>query len=233
MSQIKTLYRLQTVDLEIEARLGRVREIETLLANDEELQAAQSAVDALQGKLRPQETRVNDLNLKIQSVDGEAQQLSQRLYSGSVSNPKELGEIQDKIAERQRRHAQLEEDLLETMIIIEELQISLGEANTLLDTVRTRRAEANSALTGEHAQLEAAVVQLKTDRKAILRTIEGEYRTLYKELRVKKGGRAVSALRDSSCSVCGVGQTTQVVEQARQGDILLFCSSCGRILVVP
>lgn len=231
MSQSKTLLRLQQLDLELDTRRSRIREITAALEQDVELRRAQQTVDAIQGKLRPAETRAADLNLELQTVSTQSTELSKRLYGGTVSNPKELEDIQDKIAERKRRHAHLENELLETMITIEELQESQAKAYDRLHTVEAKRATEHESLTHEMKRLKQEIKVLKTDRQAAADQVTAENMELYDTLRARKQRIAVAALDGDMCSVCRVGQTSNIVQQVRQDQNLIMCSSCGRILV--
>ncbi len=231
MSQTIALYRLQKKDLELDACRQRVREITETLEQDRILREAQAVVDALQADLRPQEAQHTDLNLKIQTVDAQTEQFSDRLYSGTVSNPKELEDIQNKIAERKRRREQLENELLETMIVVEDLQEQLQTATDHLAQVKAERAEQHQALTQELRRLKVESTQLKIERKKALREVAPENRDMYKALRTQKRGQAVATISGDSCSVCGVQQTTTIAQQVRQGQAVIMCASCGRILV--
>jgi len=174
---------------------------------------------------------MSDLNLEIKTVITQTEQLSTRLYSGSVKNPKEAEDIQKKIAERKRRRAVLEDNLLETMIAVEELQEKLAAARERLRQVETAWASHQQTLTGELKRLRREIKQLKAERETAIEQIDPAYQELYRTLRTRKRGHAVAVLDGESCSVCGVGQTTSIVQQVRQDMELITCSSCGRILV--
>lgn len=231
MSQTKALSKLQKTDLELDARRQRVREITAILEQDRELRDAQAAVEALQAELQPQEAHRTDLNLEIQTVMSQTKQLSERLYSGKVTNPKELEDIEHKIAERKRRRAHLEDELLETMILVEDLQEQLQAATEHLAQVKADRADQHQDLTQELRRLKVEITRLKEERKEVLREVEPELRELYKTLRTQKRGQAVAMLSGDSCAVCGVQQTTTIAQQVRQGEDVIMCASCGRILV--
>lgn len=231
MSQTKALFHLQKTDSGLDARRRRVREITEVLEQDVVLHKAQAAVDALQADLRPQEARHTDLSLEIQTVDAQTKQFSDRLYGGTVSNPKELEDLQNKIAERKRRREQLENYLLETMIVVEDLQERLQAATDHLTQVKIDRAEQHQDLTQELRRLKAEIAQLKAERQAVLEKIAPENREIYKALRAQKRGQAVATLSGDSCAVCGVQQTTTIAQQVRQGLDVITCASCGRILV--
>lgn len=231
MSQTNVLYRLQQLDLAVQAKRERAREIKALIEEDSALRKAQASVDDLEAALRPKETRARDLTLEMKTVSEQSKQLGDRLYGGKVGNPKELEDIQNKIAERDRRHDHLETSMLEVMIEIENLQSALAEARQHLAQVKSERASEHKALRAEFKQLKAELDDLKAQRKATASELTKENLELYKTLRDKKQGLAVARLEGDSCSVCGVRQTTSIAQQVRQGDVIVTCTSCGRILV--
>ncbi len=231
MSQPKALFRLQKLDLEIDTRRSRLREIAAELEQDQALRAAQADVAAIEEELRPQQTRITDLNLELQTIDRQTKQLTQRLYGGSVSNPKELEDIQNKIAERKRRHANLENALLETMIMVEDLQAALANAEERLHQAEAERADQTQALTDEQQRLKADLKALKAKREPAQQAVDAANLTLYQDLRAQKQGRPVAVLEGAQCSACGVGQTANIVQKVRQDEEIVRCTSCGRVLV--
>ncbi|NDJ79266.1 MAG: hypothetical protein GYB65_23695 [Chloroflexi bacterium] len=233
MSQPRALYRLQKIDLDLDTRRKRVRVIKEEVEGNTELNQARVAVTQLEEALGPQQARGKDLDLEIQSVSAQSKQLNDQLYGGSVSNPKELEDIQDKIAELGRRRDDLETDLLETMDNVEELQTSLGEAQTTLDQLEGDWADTRQALASEYKRLRQEIKQLKVERETALGDVSPENRDIYSTLRKQKRGQAVAVLNGETCARCGVGQTTTAAQQVRQGEALVYCFGCGRILVVP
>jgi uncharacterized protein len=195
------------------------------------LTQAKAEVESINATLRSQETRATDLNLELKSVVTQTTELDARLYGGKVGNPKELRDIEHKIDELKRHQADLENTLLETMISIEELQASQQMAETHLGEVETEQAGRKENLTGEQIRLKHEIRALKTDREAILPQIGETTVALYQTLRATKQGHAVVLLKGETCSYCRVDQTSNVVQQVRQGKELVYCLSCGRILV--
>ncbi len=232
MSQAQALYRLQKLDLDLDSRRARAHEIMAALDQDGALRQARAAVRALEDKLTPQETHLTDLNLEIKSVVEQTQQLNQRLYGGAVTNPKELQDIEEKIAERERRREVLEDQVLETMLTLDELRAVLGTASDQLREVNASHTAGHEALSQELAQIKREIKQLKAARATLAPEINPDNLALYQELRTKKAGHAVAMLMNGSCSVCGVSQTTTLTQRARQDLGMVFCASCGRILVM-
>ena len=232
MSQAQALYRLQKLDLDLDSRRARARKLIAALDQDGVVGQARAAVRALEDRLTPQETQLTDLNLEIKSVIEQTQQLNQRLYGGAVNNPKELQDIEEKIAERERRRAVLEDQVLETMLTLDELRTELSTVTDQLREVNASHAAGHEALSQELTQVRREIKQLKAARAALEPDINPDNLALYQELRTKKAGHAVAMLMNGSCSVCGVGQTTTLTQRARQDLGMVFCASCGRILVM-
>ena len=231
MSQTKAIYRLQQLDLAVQAQRARAHEIKDLIEQDSILRQAQASVDELESALRPKETQVKDLQLEMSSVSQQSKQLGDRLYGGSVANPKELEDIQQKIAERKRRHEQLENTMLELMLEVEQLQSTLDEATDQLEQVKAERASEHKALRAEFKTVKAELTTLKEQRKSAARDVSKDNFAFYKELRDRKQGHAVAELQGDSCAICGVRQTTTDAERVRQNEDIVLCTSCGRILV--
>lgn len=232
MNQAQALFHLQTIDLETRKHRARLQEIVQLLGENERILAAQQALDNAEAALVPIRTQIRDLELNIKGVESKSKATEDRLYAGKVKSPKELQDMQDEIAALKRRRAELEDTLLETMIALEHGETTRAEAAANLDAVQTEQAAEHQNLISERAAIEQQLTTLQAQREAAVAEIEAENLTLYDSLSKSKGGRPVAQLVETSCRACGVGQTTTIIQQVRQGHSLVRCQSCGRILVL-
>ncbi len=232
MNQAQALYHLQTLDLAIAERRARLAEVESQLGVDEQVRAAEQTLTAAQAALTPWRNRVRDLELEIKSLGEKAATVEKRLYSGAISNPKELQDMQEEIASLRRRRAKLEDDLLEAMIAVENGQAACDEAARHVEWAQSAWSSEQQDLHREHAQLQQALADLRAQREAALCNISSESLTEYNALRPRKQGQAVAELVENTCKRCGVSQTSIKVQQVRQGHTLVHCDNCGRILVL-
>jgi hypothetical protein len=148
-----------------------------------------------------------------------------------VRNPKELQDMQQEIQSLKKRNVELEDHLLETMMSVEECEASLAAAQAHLNTSTEVWENEHRQLLDEQAQLEAQMKTLPQKREQALEPISPENRQLYTSLRTRKNNQPVAVLNGSSCTVCGVEQTLAVTKNLRQGQGLVYCGNCGRILV--
>jgi|FLYN01.1.fsa_nt_gi predicted nucleic acid-binding Zn-ribbon protein len=231
MTQAEALYQLQEIDLRLARAQKRLQEISALLGDNQAVMKAQAQVSQAQQRLAPLQTSVRNLELEIQSNKQKIQVTDEQLYSGRVKNPKELQDMQQEIQSLKKRNEELEDHLLETMIAVEEAEAALAGATSQLQQVREAWESEHGQMLDEGAQLESQIAALRQQREQALKSVEPEYQKLYQNLRAKKHNQPIAVLSGNSCGVCGVEQTLAIVKSVRQGQELVYCMSCGRILV--
>jgi predicted nucleic acid-binding Zn-ribbon protein len=163
------------------------------------------------------------LNAKITSVE-------ERLYSGRVTNPKELANLQKEVSYLKRRRGELEDRQLEAMVEVEEHEAEVDSKKASLAQIEAEWSQTQKRLTEERSELEESLAHLKKERVKLEKTIGAEDLAMYGELRSRKGGQAVALLKGGVCQACRVTLPTSQVQQVHVGDSLSFCSSCQRIL---
>jgi hypothetical protein len=231
MTQVETLYRLQEIDLSLIRAQKRLQEISAVLGDNQAIHAAQVEVNEAQQRLAPLQTGARNLELEIQANTQKISLTDEQLYSGVVRNPKELQDMQQEIQSLKKRNKDLEDHLLETMIALEEAEAALSAAKSRFQAVSQAWENEHGQLLEEGAQLEAQIASLKQQRELVLKSLPPEHQKLYDNLRVKKHNQPIAALSGNSCTVCGVEQTLAVAKSVRQGQELVYCTNCGRILV--
>jgi predicted nucleic acid-binding Zn-ribbon protein len=232
VSQPANLYYLQSLDSQVDSARERLAEIDRLLARNQAVRAAQAALETAEGAQRDWRTRLADLELEREKLKGEAEAAEKRLYSGKVHNPRELTDLQDKLAELNTRHKALEEPLLEAMLQSEECAESVQDAADNLERVKGEQAVQLGELNAEKAGLETQLAGLLAEVEQTRQEIEPEHRQLYDSLRGQmRGGIAVAAVKSGECGVCGVELTSQDKQRVRRGQVLT-CTTCHRILYI-
>jgi hypothetical protein len=230
MSQTEQLYELQQIDIQISEGKSRLSDVLAAQKESEALVAARERKAQGEATLEKWQRNQRALDLEIKGGVEESNRAEKRLYSGNVKNPKELSDLQLKIESLKRRRSELEDDLLETMINVEEAEAELAEASSSLDTLdagwRSRQAE----LQQEQAELVTTINQLLAARKERLKLIDDSFLTRYENVRKRqRNGVAVALLRNGRCQACKVILSTNLVRQADEGK-LAYCENCARIL---
>lgn len=230
MSRLELLYRLQKVDTELDAKRRRLQQVEASLGETDELGQARTRLQQAQAMYRQWQTTLQDLELKMATLENKIKNSEQRLYSGTVRNPKELTSLQEELAYLHRRKSVEEDKLLEAMIGVEEHEVAWQEAQAQWEIVDAAWAASQASLAQERDGLLSRLTKLSETRFAREQAVEESDLRTYTDLYQRKGGTAVAQLQGALCSKCHVQVPSSLVQQARQGDRLIFCGSCGRIL---
>jgi predicted nucleic acid-binding Zn-ribbon protein len=233
MSRTQQLHELQRVDLETEKVSGRLKEIADSLGESEDLRRARKMAANAKEHLAHCRAQMQDLELEVTSLTQKIETNEQRLYSGRVTNPKELSNLQEEVASLKRWREKREEDLLETMVASEEAEAALSDAQAILQQVGEAWQAKQGELGDEQARLQSRKEELTERRASLVQAIGPQDMEEYESLRRRKGGRAVAAVEDGICLGCRMSPPTSQVQHARSGDELVFCNNCGRILHVP
>lgn len=229
MTQVSQLYKLQQIDTEIRQKKGRLSEVIRLQRETDEVLHARKGAQAAAEELQKWQKRQNELNLELMSLNNEADRTNQRLYSGSVRNPKELGDLEHKVQALSRRKDALEDELLEAMIMIEEAQETKAKADASLAEIELVWREDQKKLQQEQNELALRLHDLTEARKKQVELIEQPLLIKYQRLGNHKGGVAVAGLVDNRCTGCHLTVSAQKVSRAERGEIVT-CGGCGRIL---
>jgi predicted nucleic acid-binding Zn-ribbon protein len=201
------------------------------LGETEELLQARRELAAAAEEHRRWLSKIRDLELEIESLSTKISSSEQRLYSGSVKNPKELSDIQNEIAALKRRCQSLEDELLEAMVSGEEAADVL-EARRAAQAEIEARWQANQAtLQKELGEVETRVVKARAEREQLRRSIQPDDLAFYDRIRARFGTVAVTTLRDGVCGFCAVAPSSTKLGRLHSGRELLECGNCGRILL--
>jgi len=230
MSASLGLYRLQLVDSrmdEIRMRLDAIRQV---LENDEEMRQTNQQVEdtntvlnSAQQVLKKAEEEVNKQKMKIE-------QSETSLYSGKVTNPKELQDLQNEAAALKRYLETLEDRQLEAMLEVESAEQTNQAALDKLERVKAHLADQNINLTAEQADLDKDLERLEAERQAALSPLDASLLTVYEQLRQQKRGLAIAAVNEGACAACGTTLTPAQNQNARSASQIYNCPTCGRIL---
>ena len=195
-----------------------------------ELDAARPTVAERLGALERSQKRLED---EVASLTEKQAHEGTKLYSGTVTSPRELQAIQDEIELLARRQGALEDELLEIMEQAEPVQAELEgldrrhtELLVEVDRLRTTLGDAERVVDDELAAVDA-------ERQAIASELPADLLATYEKLRARLGGVAVARLEGSQCLGCHLSLPATEVDAIRHAapDAVVTHEECGRILV--
>ncbi len=230
MSVTFHLYRLQQIDSQIDKAQRRLDEIQKILDDNTELKHIKAHLENCQAEHQKTEKELRKAESEVQNRHIKIEQTEAILYGGTVKNPKEVQDLQNKSESLKRYLTKLQDDQLEAMLAHEEQTEILQDAQSKLDKLKAELIQQNSQLGGEQSVLNKEKERLLTEKEAALPAIQPEQRQLYDKLRQAKQGVAVSSIKDGGCSACGATLTKSQQQATRANTEIVNCPSCKRIL---
>jgi hypothetical protein len=230
MSRAHALFRLQSIDSQLDEHRARLAEIEQALGISSEVQAAERRLEEKEDLFRQALAALSSAEHAVQAQREKIEQTEKTLYGGTVRNPKELQDLHRELESLQRYLVTLEDRLLEAMLAHEEAENALQAAKEALEHARARHAQETAALQQEREVRQKEVEKLEGQREAALASVAPDDLMLYQKLRSRLGGVAVASLAGDSCAICGVSISGAKLQQVRRGESLIQCGQCQRIL---
>ena len=229
-NRAEALYRLQTIDLAMDKVSRRLQEVEAEMRPSEALQEERRSLQKEEQALAELRSKLRRLDLDLKGLESKIASTEEQLYSGQVRSPKELAGMEQESRYLKRSKGELEDEMLETMINIEEREDSVAAKREGLKAIETEWERRQAQLRKEQADLQVELADLRERRGGLRGSIADEDLAIYEELRRKKGGRSVALLKGGICQGCGVALPTSLAQRARHSPDLNFCVICGRIL---
>lgn len=185
---------------------------------------------ALREGLARDQKRLDD---EIESLSAKRTGYDRKLYGGTVTNPRELQDLQEEIAALGRRITVLEDRDLEVMEKIEPVDARLAASAAALESQRAAVRGAEERLTAAEAELAVALDDANRQRIEAAAAIPTDVLAGYDKLRSGLGGIAVAPLVGNQCGGCHLTLSAMEASRLRKlpADEVAHCEECGRILV--
>ena len=230
MGITRKLYQLQAIELDIESKEQTLTQSLASLGESKALLEARNGLSAGERCLGELEKKHRDAEWEIEDIAGKLLSTQETLYSGRITNPKELSGLQHEVESFKNKRNSLEEKALEIMEQVEAATSELAGLRRQLDEVEKSWRQEQQQLTGAIEELKISLSKLEEERQQALAGIDAETADCYTRLRQKKG-QAVARVEQGICRGCGISLSTAELQRVK-GDRIIMCNSCGRILFV-
>lgn len=230
MNKAKQLHELQDIDLQIDSKRQKLADVSAHIGESEALKQAMETLNKEEERLAAMTRRQRELEAEVEDLKAKAAVAEDRLYGGAIKNPKELASIQDQMKSYQKKIGEIDDSTLEIM----------SEEDTLEHQLSARREEINrlgeewkveqESLLKQQSELKAELAELEDTREGLASKIDAASLELYQLLRQKRQGRAVAKVEQGTCQGCRISLPMSEMQKVRQGQEIVQCGSCERIL---
>ena len=170
---------------------------------------------------------------ELTSLEEKITEVDKRLYSGTVSAPRELQALQADVASLKKHRSDVEDQVLEAMQDREPLDSELSKLADQRAGLDAEAEQLQGAVAGSTATIDAELATELEARAAAAQGIPPDLLSQYERLRGKLAGVGAARLVNGRCSGCHLTLPATELDRLRrepEGAVVL-CDQCGRILV--
>ena len=233
MSEIERLYELQELDLRIVNLENEIARLEAKLSDDSILAEASKRLRALEAHADQFAARRRTVDRTLEGLQDRLERIQARLYSGAITNVKEMEAAEAERAVTERSIAENEDELLEIMVTAEEIDESLAKGRQIVGKLENQRQADISSLTAKVDDARGKLLTLSPQRSEMTAAISPPTLHRYETLRSSKGGMAIARVERGLCSGCRMALTTSELQRVRSATDPMSCGSCRRLLYLP
>jgi predicted nucleic acid-binding Zn-ribbon protein len=206
---------------ELEAALG---EAKTLIPRQQRLREQREA----------QASEERRLDHEIESVRTKAAEVDAKLYSGTVTSPRELQAMQADLEQLRHHVTRLEDDELEHMVVRETIEGELQPVESRLQELRTRVGVLQDTISESERAIDGEIADAEKARGALAADVPPRLLADYEARRRRSASQQGAArLLGDTCQACRLSIPATEVDQIRHDDTdrVWYCDNCGAILV--
>lgn len=235
-SSFDTLLQIQAHDTRLDQLNHQLQTLPERKERDErvamlaELEARMTAEKDTRATLAKDQKRLDD---EIETINARRSKEEATLYGGTITNARELQDLQEEIESLGRRVSVLEDQELEVMEKIEPIDALLRELEQAHADGTKALEAAEQALIAVEAEV-AVQIDAETEARSVLvPSVDPDLLREYEKIRAGSGGVGVARMVGTQCGGCHLGLSAVEVARIRKmgpGEVT-HCEECGRLLV--
>jgi len=220
---------------DIDKQILRAKKAQAALDNGTKATAssteARSQYDAKHTALQHATGDLKDAELKSATVEQKLKTYQGKLYQGTITNAKELANIEKEIAMLGRQRSDLDGRILELMDEVDQKKCDSELAQAASQAAEVALRSVVEKYKADYEKLSAEIVDLTKQRAPAVNAV-GDTALLkrYDDLRAKSGGVGIVQVVSGNCGGCGMTLPTAQTKHVRDGDSIEVCENCGRLL---
>ena len=229
------LAELQFIENALSARLSEIEE----LKNNPELTATKKKLEESISKNEEINSNFHELEIKSKKLEDSVglneekiKSDEKKLFSGTITDAKELSNYQEEVDILKNSNSKLEDQILEIMEEQGQLEPGIEILEKGMKELDSEVKRINNEIEEKHEGLKHNIEGLKKRKEDVMARIPADYLKRYNETRTKKGGIAVSVIKDNFCGVCNMEIPAVEAEKFIDSETLYKCPLCGRISIL-
>lgn len=230
---LTALYAVQQIDTLTQRAKRSQANLDNGTAAGAAADAANAAAQAKKSELHTLAGDLKDNELKLSTVETKRKSYQQKLYQGSVTNAKELANIEKEIEALGRQQSDLDGRILMLMDEVEQAQVASSAADAAAHTAEGHRAEVIAAYRSRYDALTLEISSLTQRRESAAAGVEDQAALKrYDAIRAKAGGIGIAKIEGDTCGGCHMKLSSTLIKTVKEQAQIQTCENCGRLLLI-
>ncbi|MBR96973.1 MAG: hypothetical protein CL887_00555 [Dehalococcoidia bacterium] len=232
MDNSSDLFHLQSLDTDIDVATRRLADIRIILNDKSELEKSSKILKAVEHGHKKAMKLHKDTENETQRLEDRKSEITQKIYSGTINNPRELSAFEDEIRNLTSQIDNTEENLLIQMEELDKYENGLKKATSNYEREMEQYGKLTEELQSEINELSSVIDKNTPLRNMTRELLSSETLRIYDNLKESRDGIAVSSVESNRCSTCRISVPTQMIQKLKSGSEFVYCNSCRRILLM-
>ncbi|MBN1368799.1 MAG: hypothetical protein JW954_01005 [Dehalococcoidaceae bacterium] len=228
MSITLKLLGLQELEIEIASLEKALAEGRSRLGESRQLLEARQTKSTLEESHRQATSRLKTLEWQSEDLKNKLKHINDQLYSGRITNPKELTNLQHEAEVLSANMADIDEQALREMENTETLWNEFNLAvESLAGIEETWKLDQQQLMQDIQAASEK-LARLRQKRDEAAAEIDAQVIQVYERIKTQRS-LAVARVVNGTCEGCHISLSSAQLQHARSAS-MEKCANCGRIL---
>jgi predicted nucleic acid-binding Zn-ribbon protein len=229
--ELGILYKLQETYTEIARRRQALDALDAGAQLEEEIARLASELAEYREKQAATDQDNLDSELELKSLQEKKERFHGQLYSGAVSNPRQLSDLHREVEMLGREIRKLEDRLLEMMETLESQRAEIATRETRVGELRGELESVRSDYEDKGARLLSELEELESQRRELAPLVGVHLLKRYEQIRSRMGNLGLVRVTGTTCPGCRIALPSDTMKAMKAGRPGPTCDNCGRLLV--
>ncbi len=210
-----------------------------------EVRAQQTRVDQLEKQIADAHHRAVELAAKAANLDGDVKAREARIEElrtrqANITNAREYQAVLVDISTQKVDKGKVEDDTIKAMDAAEKANAEVEDLRKKLEIDKARLQELLGNVDARVTLLKAEIESARAPMEEAAKILPARYLEAYERAARPHDGDALAPLEKPNnrieeyiCSGCNTYLVTDIYNRIHNGDELVLCPNCGRILYIP
>ncbi|MDR2184670.1 MAG: C4-type zinc ribbon domain-containing protein [Treponema sp.] len=206
-----------------------IQEIPKILITQEEI-LSRFKRTYVEKSLDQERTRTAESEFRNLLIDAETHREKAEKTMDIVTTPREIEALEKEIRDAAEKEQQYRKDLQREERLLADLNEQIKQTDALIEQQEAELAAQRSGVEEEIAEKKAKLQELAAREKELSSGMDQEVLFKFERIIRNKMGRGIVAIRGGVCMGCHMILPVQFANTVRQGEEIVFCPYCSRIL---